>query len=883
MNALRNAAVGLVALALLVSAAVGGGLFDLAAPASGDAWTAAYEANDRSIGAAAERAVAGPRTVESPHGEATVRYDADGVPHIDAENERALYYAVGYVQARDRLFQMDLQRRLMRGQLAAAFGAQAVESDRFYRQMDFAAAAEASWAEVEGTPAGDAVEAYTAGVNTYMEARPLPTEFAANDYEPAPWTPTDSLLVGKLIAWQLTGDFRDLETATLRDEFGNASELYPRRLDHDSTVVGRSQGGTVTPDSARASVADRADRTGDFAPLYESLSAFERDPGIGSNSWVVSGEHTADGRPIVANDPHLSLSVPPVWYEMHLESPDQNVRGVSFPGLPFAVIGRTETVSWGFTNVGADQTDLYTFARPDADSYVYDGEVREIDSETETIEVADGEDVQVDVQKTVKGPLLERDGREVAVSWLGLTGTREATAVYALNHAEDLDAVRSALRRFDTPTQNIVAADRDGGTLFRITGKYPYRYTDGARVAGDLPFNATEGEGEWRGWEPYGATDWNATGAFVPRDEVPHVDDPDVLATANQRTTDAPGFYLAYSERFADPYRGERIYDRLEARVESDEPVTAQFMQELQRDTRSLAAADYLPGLLDARSEMPPNVRAEADRLEGWNHDLDRDSRAALLYALFREEVRNATLYDEYHPRGLDEGYYPHHHALGSLPADSEWFDDVRTPERETRADVYATAFERAVTRADREGWETYGDYNVVGLDHPFVRDHLRRAVRQPLLATLRRPAPPVGERRVPRHPHRGVRASRHRVRGGRRMSLLTPAALTAFRESDRTDPALVVAFIVGLAATAVHPVGLAVGGALVGLCAVSLPRAVVLGVGFGLAVLAAWAFVLLWSGTLVAVTTAVPMVYVAVGSGLGAPPLAAVAVRGLV
>ena len=153
MNALRNAAVGLVALALLVSAAVGGGgLFDLAAPASGDAWTAAYEANDRSIGAAAERAVAGPRTVESPHGEATVRYDADGVPHIDAENERALYYAVGYVQARDRLFQMDLQRRLMRGQLAAAFGAQAVESDRFYRQMDFAAAAEASWAEVEGTP-----------------------------------------------------------------------------------------------------------------------------------------------------------------------------------------------------------------------------------------------------------------------------------------------------------------------------------------------------------------------------------------------------------------------------------------------------------------------------------------------------------------------------------------------------------------------------------------------------------------------------------------------------------------------------------------------------------------------------------------------------------
>ncbi|MFC7233762.1 penicillin acylase family protein [Halosegnis marinus] len=718
MDSLRGAAVSVVALAILVSAAVGGGGYlSLAAPASGDAWAPAYGANDGSVGEQATRAVAGARTVESPYGPATVRIDDDGVPHIEAESEGALYYAVGYVQARDRLFQMDIQRRLMRGQTAEIAGEAAVESDRFYRQMGFADAAEASWDEVEGTAAGDAVEAYTAGVNTYIDTGELPTEFRLNDYEPDEWTPTDSLLVGKLIAWQLTGDFRDAETATIRDTFGNASDLYPERLDHDATIMDRSQGGEVTPDGARAAVSGRA---GDFSELYESLSGFERDLGIGSNSWVVSGEHTADGAPIVANDPHLSLQAPPVWYEMHLETGDMNTRGVAFPGLPFTVIGRTENVSWGFTNVGADQTDLYTFARPSEDTYVYGNETREIQREVETIEVAGAEDVEVTIERTVKGPLLEREGQEVAVSWLGLTGTREAMAVYDLNRAEDLDDVREALRRFDTPTQNIVAADRNGGTLFRITGKYPYRYTDGERVAGNLPFNATEGEGEWRGWVPYGETDWNATGAFVPYNEVPHVDDPDVLATANQRTTDAPGFYLAYSERYADPYRGERIYQRLEARVDSGEPVTAAFMQELQRDTRSLAADGYVPEILDARSEMSAEVRAEADTLEGWDSRLSRDSRAALLYALFREEVRNATLYDEFHLEGLDSGYYPHHYALQQLPDDSRWFDDTRTPETETRADVYAEAFARAVERAEREGWETYGDYNVVALDHPF-------------------------------------------------------------------------------------------------------------------------------------------------------------------
>jgi penicillin amidase len=719
MTRYRNVVVSVLAVALLAAAVGGGSFIQLAAPGSGEAWSAAYGANGGSVGDRVDRAATGATTVSSPYGDATVRIDADGVPHVSAANQQALAFAVGYVQARDRLFQMDLQRRLMRGQLAEAFGEPAVESDRFHRQMDFAAAANASWEAVQGTDTADGIHAYTAGVNHYVDTNPLPTEFRLNDYEPREWTPQDTLIVGKLIAWQLTGDFRDLRMATLQSEFGNVSDVYPRYLDHESSIVGRAQGGTVAPADARADRTNRVGETERFASLYTDLAQFEREPGIGSNSWIVSGEHTASGEPIVANDPHLSLTVPPVWYEMHLQTGSMNVRGVAFPGLPLVVIGHTENVAWGFTNVGADQTDLYTYEMPTNDTYVYQGETREVESRTETIPVADGEDVQVEVRKTIHGPLLERDGQTVAVSWLGLTGTREALALDELNRAGDLADVKQALRRFDTPTQNFVAADSNGNTMYRITGKYPYRFTDGERVRGDLPFDGSAGEGTWRGFEPYGQTDWDA-GGFVPYDEVPHVDDPDVLATANQRVTANPGFYLAHSERYADPYRGARIYERLEARVDSGEPINETWMQDLQRDTTSLAAAGFVPELLQSTDEMDAAAWVEARRFEGWDYRMDRDSRAALLWALFREEVRNATFYDQFHPNGLDASAYPHLYAVQRLSADSRWFDDVRTPETETRADVYARAFERALDRAEREGYETYGDYNVVDLNHPF-------------------------------------------------------------------------------------------------------------------------------------------------------------------
>ncbi|MFD1515441.1 penicillin acylase family protein [Halomarina rubra] len=722
-NPMQVAAAVVAAVLLVVAGVLGGSYLSLAAPFSGGAWTGVADGGD-GVGSSVSGALNGETTVENPHGEATVAYDEAGVPHIEAENEAALYYAIGYVQARDRLWEMDLQRRLMGGTLAAAVGEQAVESDRFHREMDFQGAAEASWQALEDTEYGPLVEAYTAGVNRYVETEPLPVEFRLNDYEPEPWTPEATLLIDKQISWSLSGDFRDLERGVLDSTLAaeQVDQLYPDQLDHDSPVLRTEWNGSSANATARSDLAD-------YDALYESLRDFQREPGIGSNNWVVSGNQTASGQPLLANDPHLTLTVPPVWYEMRLTLTGEDgydVRGVTFPGVPSVIIGQNRNVAWGVTNVGADVTDLYTYDTPSNDTYVYDGEERAFETERQTIAVKDGEDVDITVRKTVHGPYLERETPNgsvaVAVAWTGLTGTKEAIAIRGFNAAETVEDVEEAARDFDSPTQNLVAADSEGGTLFRATGKYPYRYIDGERVRGDRVFDGSAGEGEWRGFTPFGQSTWEG---FVPYEQVPHVLNADYVATANQRTADEPGFYLSESSRYADPYRGARIYELLDERAASGEPMDRAFMQTMQRDVYSKAAEGFVPGVLASREAMDEDTRDWADLLESWDYNMTADSEAALAFALFRQEVRNATFHDEFAAEGLDEGYYPHLYVTQTLPADSEWFDDVRTTERETRADAYATAMKRAKARADENGWETYGDYNQLDLDHPFPVGYL--------------------------------------------------------------------------------------------------------------------------------------------------------------
>ncbi|WP_254768320.1 penicillin acylase family protein [Salinilacihabitans rarus] len=689
-------------LAAALAAGVGGlslssarGLVEAFAPLSGDAW----DATDRTLSG----------SVPSPHGEATVRTDDDGVPYVRADDEAAAYFAVGYCHGFDRPFQLDLQRRVMRGRLSEIVGEATLDSDEFHVRMDFAAAAEATWEGIADTPAGPLVEAYADGVNAALERERLPLEFELLEYEPRPWTPVDSMLMEKQISWSLTGDFGELRRALVADRLGAdaAAELYPDRMGHDVPILRGGDGET----GEVGGVAGRVDARGDAA-IVEWLSAFESPTGVGSNSWVVSGEHTESGRPIVANDPHLSLSAPPVWYEQAVETPETSVRGVTFPGVPFVVIGANDRGAWGFTNVGADVLDCYEYEIDDEGGrYRYRGEWRDFETDEREIPVAGGEDRTVEVRRTVHGPTLEREGRTVGVAWTGLAATRTTDAIRSICRSEGVDDVLDAVERFDLPTQNLVYADADGRTLYYVTGQLPIRRVDGEPVSGNRIFDGSAGEGEWEGFEPYGDPSWEG---FVPFEEKPHAIDPGYVATANQRVVDDPAHYVGVS--YATPYRGARIYDHLDERAAAGEPTDPAFHRDLQRDVRDGRAAELVPDLLAAVDgrDVPEAVADAAAALDGWEYRMERDSRGALVFARWLAAFRRVTFEPAFGEADLDASYYPNDWVLARLPDDHRFFET-------TRADAMVEALAAAADEIDAEGWEVYGDWNSTrAIEHPF-------------------------------------------------------------------------------------------------------------------------------------------------------------------
>ncbi|TYL40653.1 peptidase S45 [Natronococcus pandeyae] len=669
------------------------------APLSGSAWDAA----DRTL----------PETVESPYGAATVRYDEFGVPHVDSDDEAAAYFAVGYVQAFDRLAQLDLQRRVMRGQLSELVGEVTLEDDEFHAAMDFAGAAEATWAYVAETPAGPLVEAYADGVNAVIDRGALPLEFELLGYEPEPWTPVDSMLMEKQISWTLTGNFGELRRALIADRLGEdiLEELYPERMDHDVPILRESVGG----DRLEANGGESAIASEPVDPaLTNWLSRFESPTGVGSNSWVVSGDHTTSGQPIVAYDPHLSLMTPPLWYEQHVETPETSVRGATFPGVPFVITGANEHGTWSFTNVGADVLDCYRYEIDDhGERYRYEGEWREFETEEREIAVADGENRTITVRKTVHGPVIEREERTVGVAWTGHTATRTTEAIYEYERSEGVGDLLEATRRFDLPTQNLVYADADGRTLYYVTGKLPIRTVDGEAVSGNRIFDGSAGEGEWDGFTPFGESSWNG---FVPFEEKPHAIDPDVLATANQRVADDPEHYVGVA--YASPYRGARIYDRLDERVEAGESTDPAFHRDLQNDVYDGRAEQLVPELLETvESADDPGGALEdaAETLAAWEYEMEPDSRGALVFARWMDHFGRLVVEPAFEDAGLDESYYPDDWMIATLPEESAFFD------ARSRAETMLEALEAALDEIDEEGWDTYGDWNSTRvIEHPF-------------------------------------------------------------------------------------------------------------------------------------------------------------------
>ena len=545
-------------------------------------------------------AVDGERRLPGLAAAVIVRRDAVGVPHIQAESVRDAVRAQGYVTAQDRLWQMDLLRRRALGELAEAFGEGALRADQEVRTLGLGAAARASLPRMPEDLRA-LVEAYAEGVSAFIESHreTLPVEFRLLRYAPRPWTVIDTLATGKLLCLDLAAGwegeaFRAVVGDRLPPELQDL--LFPTTFPDDRILVG-SDG---KPPAAGA--------------------AGPREATKGSNNWVVSGAHTASGKPLLANDPHLTLGVPSIWTAVHLTAPDLDVAGVTLPGVPGVILDRNQRVAWGATNVHDDCADLYVeeFDPAHPDRYrVGDGWQR-VTVRSEPIRVRTGmlssswRTVDHRVRITRHGPMVPIRGRLYALRWTSLDDTPDLPAFFLMNRAQGWEEFREGLRLFAGPSQNFVYADADGHIAWYCAGRVPLRRAgDGSR-----PYRGADADGDWVG--------------FVPFEELPHLVDPPAgrIVTANSRTT-GTDYRYRISPGGIPPWRTATLLADLEQR----DGWTADDMVRLQGERFSIPHRDLARALLDAagRHKGDPVWDDVMLELSGWDGRLEPGSRPAAL------------------------------------------------------------------------------------------------------------------------------------------------------------------------------------------------------------------------------------------------------------
>jgi len=580
----------------------------------------------------------------------TITRDERGIPYIEAKNDEDLYFAQGYATAADRLWQMDLVRRTARGELAEVFGAGpnnvALEQDKLHRTYGFAQAAEAEVAQA--TPKVAAMlEAYTRGVNAYaasLDPKSLPAEFQILQYKFRPWTPADSYIIGKIFfetlsdTWRL--DIMRQSLSSLPAEKRNA--LLPEISPIDVLVVGKdAKAKPATPRSARLEPLSNDALAALAANQAVATAALERiglhaESLAASNNWVINGNHTVTGKPLVANDPHLRPSAPSIWHMVHLSAPGVRVAGVTSPGVPGVIIGHNERIAWGVTNVGPDVQDLYLEKFDTANPKRYqtpqgwqDAVIRQEQIKVRKGFTSEFDTVVHEVTVTRHGPIIfEADGKRYALRWTALDPTKSRHDFsYSMNRARNWNEFNTALETFTAPTQNIVYADVDGHIGYHAAGVVPIRKSGD----GSVPYDGSTDAGEWT--------------SDIPVSKLPQLYDPPsgIIVTANQRIvgTDYP-YFLTHS--WAQPYRARRILDLLN---EKPKHSTDDFRR-IQGDVYSIAgklfaqeAVKLLKPKLTASDEK---LRATLDAFEKWDGRVNAESTVAPILGQMRLAFRSKIL-----------------------------------------------------------------------------------------------------------------------------------------------------------------------------------------------------------------------------------------------
>jgi penicillin amidase len=564
-------------------------------------------------------------------GEVRVDRDEHGVPSITAASDADAAFALGFLHAQDRLFQMDMQRRLGAGRLSEVLGAATVGADRTMRIFGFYRLAEAQVGKLS-PEFRQVLEAYAAGVNAFLATRKgaLPLEYQLIRAEPEKWTPADSLVWVKLMALQLSANYRsELLHARL------AQRLSPEQL--AVLYPPYPKDGSVTLANVAALIRD--------LPLDRLHAALPSavGPVTASNNWVVDGQHSASGKPLLANDPHLGFAAPGTWYLARIVTPGRTLVGATAPGTPFLVIGHNDRIAWGFTTTGGDVEDLFVeqVAEGNERSYLTPDGTRPFETREEEIRVRDAAPVRLTVRSTRHGPIVsdaladwpKQPGRVLA---LQATMLRDddltPEAAWRLGRARDWDSFNASLEQFTAPQQNVVYADVDGNIGFVAPAKVPIR----AKGDGWAPVPGWTGEYDWTG--------------FIPFEELPRGFNPSSgrLVSANNKIV--PDTYPYFIARDWDvPNRADRINQLLDATPTQSPDASAG----MQADTLSLMARDLLPLMLKTPAASPRAQQA-LDRLRGWDGRMDRDRPEPLLFTAWLRELMRALVADEVGDAFLD-------------------------------------------------------------------------------------------------------------------------------------------------------------------------------------------------------------------------------------
>lgn len=654
-------------------------------------------------------------TAAQLHHTVTIYRDEYGVPHIFAQDEYDLFFSQGYVHAQDRLWQMDIARRAGEGRLSEVLGTATLKFDKMLRTIGFKQIAQRL--ENHISPKSKMVlQAYADGVNEFIRTHKgkYPIEFDMLNYEPEEWKPLHSLMISRLMAWELNISWHvDVVLGELMSKLGEekAKQVFPAYPENAPVIVEQ--------------ILDKKniDALKNFAELHSQFKKFFGTTGthIGSNAWVVSPKKSFSGKAMLANDPHLGLSMPAKWYEIHLRGGEFDVAGVSLPGAPLIIIGHNRNVAWGLTNVMADDADFYLEQTDSlgAEKYLFKGEWNDIETTLDTIWVKDSAEVPIIIRKTLHGPAINEiyplkdfsSSNFITMKWTGFEMSDEILGIYLINSAKDWQSFLSGVRQFTVPGQNFVYADAHGNIGFHPGVRLPKRNGNNPT----LPFVGWTGEHEWAG--------------FIPFEELPSSYNPPegFIATANNKTSHTVKYHI--SNLWEPPSRIQRIREALQ----SKERLDVTDFKRMQNDYYSHFAKDITPYILAAfegHTVSDSRLVTALNYFRNWNFMMTKEDVPTTIFEVFFNKLAANLLKDEMGDELFQRYMFLANLSYRVVPAllkdtTTTWFDNVATPFVETRDDIIRNSMNDALQELTQrfgsniKEWH-WGKLHTLTLKHPF-------------------------------------------------------------------------------------------------------------------------------------------------------------------